>query len=154
MITLVVADLQSFIVGAFLPFGMEGERTLNSNVELNDFKALFTSEAIFLQSSGTRLLLNSFVDERSTISTSPDIVGVYICQGENEFGPPQQETVVITLQGNKQLLVALNYTDFYVPSEINTDDSSVIYIRASFENSVIDVINTDYRLAVFNSRVS
>ncbi len=41
-------------------------------------------------------------------------------------------------------------------AEPNTDSTStlVVYIRASFEDNVISVVDTVYRLAIFESRVS
>ncbi len=89
--------MELFASGAFVSAGQQ--LSLSPTVQLNDFRALFTSQSVLMNNDGIRQMLNSFIDGVFTISTSEEIAGVYICQGENEFGP-QQESVAIAVQGN------------------------------------------------------
>lgn len=90
-------DLSTFIAIALVPSETAGESILD--VELDAFRVLFSFEELIQTINGRRLVLSSYINGADTVLTLEQIAGTYVCEGVNEFGPPQQAQVTIEIQG-------------------------------------------------------
>ena len=166
LLILAVENLENFITNALVPVpgGLEGQKVLNSNVELDDFRTLFSSPENSV--SDTRQNLISYVNGIFTISTSEQIVGRYVCQGNNQFGLRNATINVVIQQGQlgtkcvaimepfsvfRICLLSIFYLHYIVPTTQN--NMLTVFIRVSYHDDLIKVIDEEYQLAVFESRV-
>lgn len=126
-------------------------------VQIDQFKSLFTYESSI--TDGVSLDLSSYIHGGITIQTSASIAGTYVCRANNSFGTRESIVDISVLEGtgmspyhsigNESIslfLLLLDSIDDTVPSTTH-------YIRLSFEESSIDVVDTEYQLAAFESDV-